>query len=396
MVGAERRAFYLVVVIAGIGLGITYPLTSLYAMALGAGATLAGLTVATIVLGMLAVDVLGTRFVPRLDGRTALSWSLLVYGAGCLIAAVGPSLTWLLVARLFEGAGCAVFMTGGLQLVVRLSHDHDRGRSIGLFNLFWFAGLAVGPLIGGALADLRPGESGLRLAFFVCGLTNMAGAVFARLTLAAYPSGRTPKIGLPRLTGLATPRTGLALALGGFGEAIRDAVQMMIIPMVGVAALRLTGVQIGTVLAIMAVTDVLSMALSGAVTDRWGRRRPLTGLLLLGAGVALFGLGIHDLPGFVLVMSALGISLGAVWVVPQAMVVDLAADRESSLAAYRITADIGLFVGVVGAGAVVDRIDGTAVFLGVAVALLAGAALTRAVGETRNRTVLVPQPEVVA
>jgi hypothetical protein len=32
----------------------------------------------------------------------------------------------------------------------------------------------------------------------------------------------------------------------------------------------------------------------------------------------------------------------------------------------------------------------------VAVALLAGAALTRAVGETRNRTVLVPQPEVVA
>jgi predicted MFS family arabinose efflux permease len=387
--GRDRTVFYVVVIIAGIGLGMTYPLMSLLATAWGASAGVAGWLVAAIVPGMLLVDGLGTRFVPRMDGRTALSLSLLVYGSGCLVVAAANGLGVIFAGRLLEGAGCAMFMTGGLHLVVRLAPAGGNGRAIGLFNVFWFVGLAAGPLLGGAIADLQPGQTGLRVAFLVCGLTNVVGALLARLALPSYPSGRRPELGLPRLVGLRRGRTPLALLLGGYGEAIRDAVQMMVLPLVGVAVLGLSDTQVGIVLAVMAVTDIVGMGLSGVVTDRWGRCRPLVGLLLAGAVVAVFGVGIDGMLGMVVIMTALGIPFGAIWVVPQACVVDLAVDRESSLAAYRITADLGMLVGVTGAGAVVGLADGTSVFLWIAGALVAGALLTRAVGETHRR---VPSP----
>jgi hypothetical protein len=82
---------------------------------------------------------------------------------------------------------------------------------------------------------------------------------------------------------------------------------------------------------------------------------------------------------------AVGVTVGTTWVVPTAMAVDVAVNAEGGLAAYRISSDVGLLLGGIAAGAAVSISGPAGAFWWAAGALLAGAVLALAVGETRPR-----------
>ncbi|MCW0213655.1 MAG: MFS transporter [Pseudonocardia sp.] len=175
----RRPRFHGVVVFAGLGFGLTAPFTALLVVALGGAPEWAAYVVSSMGLSLLLVDFFGTRFVPRLGPRGALTASMLVFGVGSVLSAVATS--WMVVglARVLQGFGSALFMGGGVQLAVRLVRSDRRGGAIGTFNAAWFAGIAVGPLGGGLIAALLPGADGLRLVFAVCAVLNLLGAAAA-------------------------------------------------------------------------------------------------------------------------------------------------------------------------------------------------------------------------
>jgi hypothetical protein len=57
-----------------------------------------------------------------------------------------------------------------------------------------------------------------------------------------------------------------------------------------------------------------------------------------------------------------------------------------------LSSDVGLFIGVSGCGALIQIVGSSGAFVGIAVALFAGAVLTASVGDTRRSTSARPMP----
>jgi MFS family permease len=145
-------------------------------------------------------------------------------------------------------------------------------------------------------------------------------------------------------------------------------------------------VPLGTALFALAVADVGVMHFGTRWADRRGRRVPLALALAWGALVTAGLAAVGDPVLFTLGALAAGVTVGATWVLPVAMTVDLAAVREPALAAYRIASDVGMLAGglLAGVGIAAAGLDGA--LLGMAGLLLAGLVLTLAVGETAPRS----------
>ncbi len=371
----DQRQFLILVVLAGVGFGMTAPLTVLFASSFGASDALAGLAVSSVAFSLLVVDVFGTKLVPRVDGRFAVWFSLAVFGAGSLASAVAPTLGYMIGARVLQGVGAAFFLGGALQVVVRFAPPSGAGRAIGAFNAAWFGGVAVGPLIGGFLASQGDGQEGYRLAFVACGLVCFAVALVARVRLASIPSAGPPRLSLPRRPAASSGlRIWPPLTLAGIGQSVRGGLVFTIIPLFGERTLGLGTAEIGIALSLLAVVDIAAMRYGGALADRVGRRGVLAGALVSGCAVCLAAPAVSGAPSFGLWCAAIGVVVGITWVVPVALVVDVAQIPEDGLSAYRISADIGQFAGSTGAGAVIGTagVVGAALVVGAGLACVAG------------------------
>ena len=79
-----------------------------------------------------------------------------------------------LLARLAWGVAWMLINVGGRTMILDASTPADRGRLLGLYHAWMWAGFAAGPLLGGLLTDLL----GFRPAMFaLAGLTAVGAAV---------------------------------------------------------------------------------------------------------------------------------------------------------------------------------------------------------------------------
>ncbi|WP_154756654.1 MFS transporter [Amycolatopsis pithecellobii] len=394
--GARQR-FHLVVLVAGVGFGLTAPFTALLVVGLGGSPSWAAYVVSSIGLSLLLVDFLGTRFVPRVSSRTALTVSLLVFGVGCLFSAATTSWEVVGLARVLQGFGTSLFMGGGIALAVRLVGEHTRGRAIGTFNAFWFLGVATGPLGGGLIAAAAPGPDGLRLLFGVCGAVNLAGAVAAWFLAPRWVSAVRPRLGLPAGLGVRGRRMWSVLVLTGLGQAVRAGLALTLVPLLG-EQLGMGWVPLGLALFALAVTDVATMHFGGGLSDRYGRLLPLAAALAWGTvAVTALATVVRGPVAFTFGALATGVTVGATWVVPATMTIDLAETPETAVAAYRIACDIGMLAGGLFAGAGI-AVGGVHTALAATAALLfGGLLLTLSVRETlpapQEELVPMPSPE---
>jgi MFS family permease len=350
----DQRRFLAVVVIAGVGLGMTAPLTVLYAAGFGASDALAGLAVSSVAVSLLAVDVFGTQLVPRIDGRRVVWLAMTIFGVGSFASAAAPTLGYMVAARMLQGVGAALFMGGALQVVVRFAAPSRAGQAIGAFNAAWFSGVAIGPFLGGTVAAQVTGQDGYRLAFALCGVVCLVVAVWARVALPPIPSDAPPRLSLPRA---ARARPGFRLrgplALAAFGQAVRGGLVFTIIPLMGERDLGLDTATVGLALSVLAAVDVVAMRVGGTWADRIGRRPVLVGALVVGAAACALAPLVDGPARFATWCAVVAVAVGVTWVVPTAVVVDVAEVREAALSNYRISADVGQLGGSTGAGALV-------------------------------------------
>ncbi|MFN8075083.1 MAG: MFS transporter [Kineosporiaceae bacterium] len=391
----SARRLHLMAAASGVAFGLTAPLTVVYATALGAGGVLAGLAVSCMSVSILLLDVLGTRWTPRLEPQRALTVALLVFGAGSLISAAAPNLAVMIAARCLQGIGAALFQGTGPMLAVRIARPGHEGRALGQFQASWFLGIALGPLAGAGLAGLIDGTAGLRLAFACCAGVSLLAASAVPLLIPRMPTGLRPVIGLPRLDSMRGRRPRFGLGVATCGQAMRSGLAMTLVPLVATSVLGLHGLHLGIMLSVLAVTDVAAMFLAGRLGDRFGRLPVLASALGIGSLALLLAPVITGDVLFVLLCMGVGIAVGTTWVVPAAMAVDLAGSAETGLSAYRIAADVGLGLGGVLAGLAVAEVGVRDALTVGAVVLALPLGLALLVGETnprRRRAALVPAP----
>jgi EmrB/QacA subfamily drug resistance transporter len=137
------------------------------------------LTLAALLLtaGSLA-DLLGRRIV--------FAVGLCLFAITSLLCAVAPTALFLILARGGQGIGGAIMFATSLALLAQEFHGRDRGTAFGIWGATLGAAVAVGPLVGGALTE--------GLGWPSIFLINVPiGIAAALVTVARVPESRDPE-----------------------------------------------------------------------------------------------------------------------------------------------------------------------------------------------------------
>lgn len=94
------------------------------------------------------------------------------FGAASVACALVPNLSWLLIARGFQGVGAALLMPNSLAILGAAFSGEARGRAIGIWASTGAVMGALGPVLGGWMID----SAGWR-AIFLINLPLAAGAI---------------------------------------------------------------------------------------------------------------------------------------------------------------------------------------------------------------------------
>ena len=98
---------------------------------------------------LITAAALGDRY-----GRRAFyAIGLGLFAGASAASALAPSVGILIAARAVQGAGAALLLTLGLTLLSAAFPPEKRGTAIGLFSAVTGIAVAVGPLVGGAIAE---------------------------------------------------------------------------------------------------------------------------------------------------------------------------------------------------------------------------------------------------
>jgi EmrB/QacA subfamily drug resistance transporter len=98
---------------------------------------------------LITAAALGDRY-----GRRAFyAIGLGLFAGASAASALAPSVGFLIAARALQGAGAALLLTLGLTLLSAAFPPEKRGTAIGLFSAVTGIAVAVGPLVGGAIAE---------------------------------------------------------------------------------------------------------------------------------------------------------------------------------------------------------------------------------------------------
>jgi len=299
---------------------------------------------------------------------------------------------WLLLAaRLLWGISWSLINVGGYAMVLDWSTSAERGRMTGFYQVSYMVGLAISPILGGALTDAM----GFRTAVRICAAVSAIGLAVA---FVALPEVRPPAADHPATTGQLSPcrwlgdlaetvrQTDRRLFLAGYiylivffvGNGVLMSTVSLYLGQRWGTSITLGGVAIGVaslagmMLALRALIGILGGPVAGVLSDRLGNRWPVirVGILLGVSGFVLLAVarGAWAIPAGVALVS---LSMGALVAVIAAVVGDLTAGSRSGIAmgGMATAGDIGSAAGPLFAYAFASALDLRWVYLSCAVLL---------------------------
>ena len=91
------------------------------------------------------------RFADHWGKRRIFNIGILIFSAAALLAAFAPNFWVLIIMRVFQGIGGAMFTSTNLAILIDAFPAKQRGRVFGLSVMTTYIGLSTGPIIGGLI-----------------------------------------------------------------------------------------------------------------------------------------------------------------------------------------------------------------------------------------------------
>lgn len=384
--GFGRQTWALTFAIAFVmtGVSLVAPILPLYAREFGVSYTAAGALITGFGLARLMFSLLGGVAGDRYGARRISIGGALLLTVSSVTAALAPTYGALLASRFVEGMGSAILATTAAQYLVQTSPKERLGRTMALYQTGLLTGLAIGPFIGGRLAEMGD----LRTPFWAYSILGLvvAGLVTVFIT-DLPPSGKTAGESF-RATGniLKMPSFRVVLFVAFSLFVMRGGARITLFPLFGSEVVGLSPSQIGDVLSVSAITNLLIVNPGGQLVDRIGRKPvAIWGLIL--AGLATSAYGFFDSYGSLLVVSGIfGLASGLASIPPPTMVGDLAPPgaEGSAVGLFRTAGDLGFIVGPLIMGAVADAGTFSTGFIISGVLLAVAALAVTRIPETRH------------
>lgn len=346
------------------------------------GGSVAGLQwiVDAYTLAFAAVMLTAGHAADRLGGRRIFLAGLAIFAAGSAASALAPALPVLIAARAVQGLGAAALLPCSLALIVHQFHGAAaRARALGLWGAMGSAGVALGPVAGGALVDSIGWRAIFAVNLPICAWTawlvirhvpespaqpgrsaDVPGLLLGAAALAGVTAGFITAGQAGWLTPLPAALVGAGIATGLlFVHAERRRAE----PMLPLSLFRSRPLSAATCVGVLfnlclygallclslflqqvrhtspAATGLLLLPMSlavgigsvasGSLTARTGPRLPmLAGLALAGGGAAVLGQAGPATPTWVLIAGSVGLGLCSLAMPAMTAVVVGAAGRE--------------------------------------------------------------------
>jgi len=352
-----------------------------------------GLAERTAILSFIAVFGVTKAVSNYVAGRLGDRWGRKpVLVAGWLIAAPvpfllmwAPSWEWVIAANVFLGVSQGLTWSTAVIMKIDLAGPRSRGLAMGLNEFAGYFAVAIAAWATGFVASvygLRPEPFYLGVAFVAFGLVLSAFVVRETHGHAHHESsladgGEAPQeVSQSEVFARTTwrDRNLSAATQAGLFNNLNDGLAWGLFPLIFAAA----GMGLATIGALAAIYPAVwgaSQLVTGALSDRVGRKWLIAGGMWLQAvGIAVTAVS-SDFPGFASGAVLLGIGTAMVYPTLLAAIGDVAHPswRGSAIGVYRLWRDSGYAFGAVIAGVVADT-------LGLEAAAMVVAALTFASG----------------
>jgi MFS family permease len=310
-----------------------------------------------------------------------------------------PSWNWVLVANLLLGISQGLTWSTTVIMKIDLVGSRQRGLAMGLNEFAGYVAVAASALATGWVAaryGIRPQPFYLGVVFVAVGLA--LSAILVRETR-HHVSHESALLGTLSADARPTPgevfwRTTLfdsnlsSISQAGLVNNLNDGMAWGLFPLVFAAA-GMDLVQVGLLAAIYPATWGLAQLVTGALSDRTGRKP----LIVWGMGLQAAGIGVvalaHVFAGFVTGAVLLGIGTAMVYPTLLAAIGDVAHPswRASAVGVYRLWRDLGYAIGALLAGVTADAF-GLNVAMWVIAALTLGSGVVSAtrMAETLSAT----------
>ena len=267
------------------GVYVVRPMITYRAVDLGADAVLVGLVGSAFAIAPLIFAIQLGKWVDRGRDGTALvvgSFLALLVTVGLIFF---ESLLFLFIAMPLLGIGHLFAMTGGQTMIANRSADPKYERNFGLLTFYASVGHAVGPFVGGVLADRGGIEVEVNSAlWFAVALFILAGLSVVALYKKSQRerSSQVVNAGAVKRV-LAVKGYKPAIFVAASSTAVVD-VMLIFLPLLG-RELGLGSSQIGILLAIRGLASMGVRIVLGRINDRFGMK------FILNAGALITLLG---------------------------------------------------------------------------------------------------------
>jgi DHA1 family multidrug resistance protein-like MFS transporter len=328
-----------------LGISIISPVLPQYALSFSVPVAVTGWAISAFALARTVMDIPSGFMADRFGRKRNMLSGLILIIVSSIAAGTAETYTWLIVARIVEGLGSALYMTAATTWVAQISSGAYRGRFMSIYSGLIFAGAAFGPTIGGYSAA----HFGLSAPFFVYAAFALFGLI-ATLALkeeSEHPEAMPPQVRLKDIPSVLLNGPFILVNLSVFALFfLRAGVRSTLVPLYAALDIGLTEDKIGVILTVAAViTSALSFP-SGWLSDKIGRKRPIMICLFLSAIAVLLIPLQKSFGGLAAIMAFYGFATGlqgsiAAWPADVAPKDKLG----TAMGVYRVIGDIGMVLG---------------------------------------------------
>jgi len=310
----------------------------------------------------------------RFGERLVLSSGLLLVALTSFAAGTSHSYWELLFWRGITGIGSSMFTVSALSLLLRVSKPDQRGRAASAFQGGFLLGGVAGPAFGGIIvawsirAPFYVYATSLLIASFVS-MFFLSKAKLQVLEEEIAPGQDEQQESLREALGDGAYRAALMVNLvTGF---VSFGLRISIVPLFITEALDRGASMAGLGFLLAAIVQAFLLMPAGRMADTVGRRKAMRigastlalGMIILTASDILTnGFGTASLIGPILFFTSMaiqGVSAAFLGSAPAAVVGDIVGGKRGGIvvATFQMTSDLGMILGPLAAGFLVDTLD---------------------------------------
>jgi MFS family permease len=303
-------AVSLVSLVVMMGSTMITPSLTLYAKQdLGANEFLVGAVIAGFAIGRLIFDIPAGFLADRLGlSRTMILGLGILFGAS-LLAGFASSYWVLLCARVLEGIGSSIYVSAAIAFVLLSSDAATRGTNIGGYQSILMLGPIIGPVIGAPIAAFL----GYNAPYFAFAAMILVAAIIISIF------SRRRKFNIEEVqeehehgntqASMSVYLNSAAIATFGFAF-LRSGVYTTGMPLFAYGSLGLSVFDIGMILTMASLANLISSFFSGRLTQMYGMQRPLfLAILISGLLVAIIPLS-TSMIYLLVIITLIGITSG--------------------------------------------------------------------------------------